>query len=146
MYTKTENSRQPMIGEVYTVEFTGTCSEQLGKRPAIIFQNNLGNLYSPNVIVLPLTSSLKKMSQPTHVLLKADDTGLRIDSVVICENPVTVSKSKVGSYITTVPNDLMREVAIGYVLATSAAAFLDDDDFQKAHEKSIALNSVRVAG
>ena len=135
-----------MIGEVYTVEFAGTGSEQLGKRPAIIFQNNLGNLYSPNVIVLPLTSSLKKMNQPTHVLLKAEDAGLRMDSMVLCENPVTISKSKVGNYLTTVPDDLMREVAIGYVLATSAVAFLDDNDFRDAQEKSLVLNNVKEVG
>ena len=141
-----DNTRSPMIGEVYTVEFAGTESEQLGRRPAIVFQNNVGNLHSPNVIVLPLTSSLKKLSQPTHVLLKADEAGLRVDSMVLCENPVTISKAKVGSYITTVPDNLMREIAIGYVLATSAVAFLDNKDFLETQEKSIELNKRQVAG
>lgn len=138
---KTEG-RVPLLGEVYLVEFTGTGSEQLGKRPAVIFQNNVGNVYSPNVIVLPMTSSLKKLNQPTHVLLNADETGLRMDSVVLCENPVTVSKSRVGSYLTTVPDDAMREIAIGYVLATSATYFLDVEDFETTREKSVRLNSI----
>lgn len=136
--------RAPLLGEVYMVEFTGTGSEQLGRRPAVVFQNNAGNIFSPNVIVLPMTSSLKKMNQPTHVFLSASEVGLRMDSVVLCENPVTVSKSRVGSYITTVPDETMKKIAIGYVLATSATYFLDADDFAFTRERSARLNNVET--
>ena len=143
---KNQSEKSPLFGEVYMVEFTGTCSEQLGKRPAVVFQNNVGNVYSPNVIVLPMTSSIKKMYMPTHVLLSAEEVGLRMDSMVLCENPVTVSKSKVGSYLTTVPDDLMREIAIGHILATASASFLGFEDFQIAHERSVKLNSAETRG
>lgn len=139
-----KEERTPLLGEVYMVEFAGTGSEQLGKRPAVIFQNNVGNTFSPNVIVLPMTSSLKKLNQPTHVLLEADETGLRMDSVVLCENPVTVSKSKVGSYVTTVPDDMMKKIAVGCILATSAAYYLDTEDFTAARERSVRLNSIET--
>lgn len=141
-----EERRTPKLGEVYTVEFTGTGSEQLGRRPAVVFQNNVGNLYSPNVIVLPMTSSLKKLGQPTHVLLRAEEVGLRMDSVVLCENPVTVSKSKVGGYITTIPREQMRQIAIGCMVATSATLFLNDQDFVVTQRHCEALNGVEVAG
>lgn len=132
--------RTPRLGEVYMVEFTGTGSEQLGRRPAVVFQNNIGNHYSPNVIVLPLTSSLKKLNQPTHILLPSS-VGLPKDSLVLCENPVTVSKSRVGAYVTTVPDDHLREIANGFVLATSATAFLDYEDFKSTQEKGMRMNS-----
>ena len=61
------NSNYPRIGDVYYVEFTGVGSVQNGNRPAVVFQNNVGNRYSPNVAVLPMTSKLKKSNQPTHV-------------------------------------------------------------------------------
>ena len=142
MTSERTEARSLRLGDVYMVNFKGTGSEQLGRRPAVVFQNNVGNRYSPNVIVLPLTTSKKKMKQPTHVMLWAEETGLRYDSVVLCENPVTVSKSRVGSYVTTLPDDMMREISIGCVLATSAAAFLNDADFQRIQERSLRLNRI----
>ena len=79
--------RVPRIGEIYYMLFEGRDSEQSGWRPALVFQNNVGNVHSPNLIVLPLTSSLKKQDMPTHVMLRASETGLPKDSMVICENP-----------------------------------------------------------
>lgn len=84
--------RVPQIGEVYLMKFGGSGSEQSGWRPGVVFQNNMGNAYSPNIIALPLTSSLKKTNQPTHVIIKAADSGLRRDSMVLCENPERMSK------------------------------------------------------
>ena len=45
-------------------------SEQGGIRPAIIIQNNKGNLFSNTTIVMPCTSNIKHLYQPTHALLK----------------------------------------------------------------------------
>lgn len=52
--------RTPQIGEVYLMKFSGSGSEQVGWRPGLVFQNNVGNSFSPNIIALPLTSSIKK--------------------------------------------------------------------------------------
>lgn len=130
----------PKWGEVYNCHFEGTGSEQSGWRPAVIFQNNVGNAYSPNVIVLPLTSSLKRMDMPTHVVVKAEDTGLRRDSMVICENPVSVSKDKLGIYITKLPSSYMAKIAIANLLATSALDLLDQDTFREIKRKSAKLS------
>ena len=88
------NNTAPRIGEVYLVKFEGDGTEQRGFRPALVIQNNIGNLHSPNVIVLPLTSQLKKVFQPTHVFLPAMETGLSRDSLVLCENPKCICKEK----------------------------------------------------
>ena len=42
-------------------------SEQSGIRPVIVIQNDVGNKFSPTVIVAPLTSKIKKQTMPTHV-------------------------------------------------------------------------------
>lgn len=47
---------QPRIGDVYMVQFDGTGSVQRGFRPAVVFSNDIGNKYSPNVVALPLSS------------------------------------------------------------------------------------------
>ena len=137
-----DHFRPPQIGEIYLMKFGGEGSEQSGLRPGLVFQNNMGNLYSPNIIALPITSSLKKSNQPTHVILHADDTGLKRDSMVLCENPERLSKSKIGRYITRLSDDYMRQVAEASLLATSAISFLDIDLLRNAWEKAVELNSV----
>ena len=117
--------RAPRIGEIYLMEFGGTGSEQRGVRPGLVFQNNVGNKYSPNIIALPLTGQIKKTEQPTHVLIKASANGLRKDSIVLCENPERMSKDKIGSYITTLSNNDMARVAEANFLASSAIAYID---------------------
>lgn len=67
----------PQIGEIYMMRFGGSANEQTGWRPGLVFQNNVGNAHSPNIIALPLTSVIKKAKQPTHVVVKASNTGLK---------------------------------------------------------------------
>ena len=43
---------------------------QGGVRPVINIQNNSGNFFGPTLIVVPLTTELKKLGQPTHCVLK----------------------------------------------------------------------------
>lgn len=119
------SQRIPKIGEVYLIDFDGCGCGQSGTRPGIVFQNNVGNKYSPNIIALPLTSVMKKLNQPTHILIKAEESGLKRDSVVLCENPQCVSKERVGKYLTTLPQDVMKRVAIGSMIATGTLSLLD---------------------
>lgn len=132
--------KQPQIGEIYLMKFGGDHNEQSGLRPGLIFQNNTGNMYSPNVIALPITSSLKKAGQPTHVVLFANDTGLKRDSMVLCENPECISKVKLGRYITTLSEKYMRQIAEASLLATSAISYLNVDLLHVIWEKASELN------
>lgn len=136
---KNEN-RTPKFGDVYMLKFDGIGSEQTGWRPALIFQNNVGNFYSPNVIVLPLTSKIKKSTQPTHVFIPSDGTGLARDSMVLCENPVSVSKSKLGRYLTTLPDIYLSQIAEAHILATAAISFVDPSAIPVLRERAVKLN------
>lgn len=144
MTAKQQNKQtvSPKIGDVYVVRFDGCGSEQSGLRPGVVFQNNVGNAHSPNLIVLPMTSSLKKLSMPTHVLVKASDTELLRDSVVICENPQCISKDRLGRYITRLPAEYMQQIAAANLLATSAISYLELKDLVSLWEKSVRMNSV----
>ena len=125
--------RVPQIGDVYLMKFGGSGSEQSGWRPGVVFQNNVGNAHSPNIIALPLTSSIKKTNQPTHVIVKAADSGLRRDSMVLCENP---------EYLTTLSEEYMKQVAEANLLATGAIAYLDIEALLAVWKKAAALNAV----
>lgn len=123
------------------MRFGGSGSEQNGWRPGLVFQNNTGNRFSPNIIALPLTSSLKKASQPTHVLLPAEETGLPKDSMVLCENPERMSKEKLGRYLTTLPQSFMAKVAEASLLASSAISYLDLESLVSAWRQARLLNA-----
>lgn len=136
--------RHPQIGDVYLMNFGGQGNEQKGWRPGLVFQNNLGNQHSPNIIALPLTSSLKKSNQPTHVVVPANGTGLVRDSMVLCENPERMSKEKLGNYLTTIPKEYMAKIAVANLLATSAISFIEPDLLLAVWQKSLVLNEVVV--
>lgn len=133
--------RTPQIGDIYMMKFGGSANEQNGWRPGLVFQNNVGNAYSPNIIALPLTSILKKANQPTHVIVRADDTGLKRDSMVLCENPERMSKERVGDYITTLSDTYMKQVAEASLLSSSVISYLDIEVLVSVWKKAVALNT-----
>lgn len=135
--------REIRIGDVYMVEFTGVGCEQHGVRPAVIFQNNTGNKFSPNVIALPMTSVMKKKSQPTHVFISAAESGLLRDSIVLCENPERVSKCRLGAYVTTLTADQMKAIAVASLLAMGAISFLDDRVLFDVRQRAQVLNRLK---
>ena len=139
---KQKNTRTFHIGEIYLMNFDGSFCEQNGMRPGLVIQNNVGNTYSPNVIALPLTSCLKKVNQPTHVLIKADESGLIRDSVILCENPECIAKEKIGRYLTTLSFSDMSRVAEASLLATSVIAFLDTASIMRIRKTAAELNSI----
>lgn len=78
-------------------EFSDTNdSKQSGYRPAIVMQNDIGNKYSPTLVVLPLTKKIKNIEQPTHLRIeKDDDNRLSFDSMLLAEQITTIDKTKV---------------------------------------------------
>lgn len=118
--------RDIKIGSVYYMKFDGDYSEQFGWRPGVVIQNNIGNKYSPNIIAVPLTTSMKKLQMPTHVVLSKSDSGVINDSVVLCENPQRVSKHKIGSFISNLPEKYMKEIAVACAVSMPLISFLDE--------------------
>lgn len=71
-------------------------SEQGGKRPAVIVQNNIGNKYSPTVLIVPMTSEIKKVNMPTHnVMHKTKFNGLDADSMLLGEQTTAIDKKRI---------------------------------------------------
>ena len=58
-------------GDIYLVDLGEHRGNIQGKvRPVINIQNNSGNFFGPTLIVVPLTTELKKLEQPTHYVLQ----------------------------------------------------------------------------
>ena len=65
-------------GELYYADLSPVIgSEQGGVRPVLVIQNDIGNKYSPTVIVSAVTSQINKAKIPTHIELPAKDFGLQ---------------------------------------------------------------------
>ena len=78
-------------GEVYSVDFgIGKGSVQGGLRPAVIVQNNIGNIHSPTVLVAPLTSKNKR-ELPTHVKFSGTERS-SCSGTIMLEQIFTVNK------------------------------------------------------
>ena len=74
-------------------------SEQGGIRPVLVVQNDIGNKYSPTVIVAAITSQINKAKMPTHIELSGDEYGLSKDSVILMEQIRTVDKKRLKEKI-----------------------------------------------
>ncbi|MPN30117.1 Endoribonuclease EndoA [bioreactor metagenome] len=74
-------------------------SEQGGIRPVLIIQNNVGNKYSPTVIISAITSQINKAKLPTHVEISSEEYGLNKDSVVLLEQIRTLDKKRLKEKI-----------------------------------------------
>jgi hypothetical protein len=97
-------------GEIYYAELSPVVgSEQGGMRPVLILQNNVGNKYSPTVIVAAITTKIDKGKMPTHVEV-GSDRGLEKDSVVLLEQIRTIDKQRVKEKITQLKKDKMAEI------------------------------------
>lgn len=83
--------------------------EQGGVRPVLIVQNNIGNKYSPTVIVAAITGCRFKHPLPTHVALYHVE-GLRYGSVVLLEQIRTIDASRLRDYIGRINREEMVEV------------------------------------
>ena len=85
-------------------------SEQGGIRPVIIIQNDIGNKYSPTVIVAAITSQINKAKLPTHVEISSEEYGLNRDSVVLLEQIRTLDKKRLKEKIGHMTVEDMKKV------------------------------------
>ena len=69
-------------------------SEQGGVRPVLVIQNDIGNKYSPTVIVAAITSQINKAKMPTHIEINGEEYGLTKDSVILLEQIRTIDKKR----------------------------------------------------
>ncbi|MDA8422703.1 MAG: type II toxin-antitoxin system PemK/MazF family toxin [Nitrospiraceae bacterium] len=85
------------------------------KRPVVILTRNSILEYLGEVAIAPVTSTIRDI--PSEVLLSRLD-GMRNDCAINCDHIQTVSKSNVGSMITSLSKEKLSEVrnAINFAL------------------------------
>ena len=97
-------------GEIYLVNWDpGRGSEQSGKRPALVIQNDTGNRYSPTTIVAACTT-VPVRPYPFIVQITAQESGTDRDSSINLAQIMTVDKRRLEVRLGRLSKDKMREV------------------------------------
>lgn len=105
-------------GEIYYADLSPVVgSEQGGVRPVLIIQNNVGNKYSPTVIVAAITSQLSKAKLPTHIELNKDLYNLPKDSVVLLEQIRTLDKRRLKECLSHVDKVTMQKIDVALMIS-----------------------------
>ncbi len=98
-------------GDIYYADLSPVIgSEQGGVRPVLIVQNDIGNKYSPTVIVAAITSQINKAKMPTHIEIDAKEYGLTKDSVILLEQIRTIDKKRLKEKIGKADQLLIKKV------------------------------------
>lgn len=97
-------------GQVYYADLRPVVgSEQGGIRPCLIIQNDMGNTYSPTVIVAMMTRQ-KKNDLPTHIAVSPEDYCLDINTTILLEQIRTIDKSRISSFVGRLSDSTMQKV------------------------------------
>lgn len=98
-------------GDVYFADLSPVVgSEQGGVRPVLVIQNDIGNRFSPTVIVAAITAQIQKAKLPTHVEIDAKSYDFDRDSVILLEQIRTIDKSRLTDKITHLDEEMMEKV------------------------------------
>jgi len=98
-------------GEVWMVDFGHPSGpEQAGQRPAVLLQEDVFTHALTTVIVLPLTTNLKRLSLPTTLRIPAGEGGLLQDSVLLCHQIQVRGKARLLSRLGELSAERFAEV------------------------------------
>lgn len=98
-------------GDIFFASLGDTVGcEQSGVRPVVVIQNNVGNRFSPTIIVAAITSSIKKANLPVHLELSMEESKLPSKSVVLLEQIRTIDKRRLVSKVSTLDQKILNKI------------------------------------
>lgn len=133
-------------GDIYYADLCGLeqslGSEQTGRRPVLVIQNDVGNLHSPTTIVAILTTKIKR-NLPTHVVIR-DFSGLSQTSAVCLEQIKTIDKSRLEDYCGNIGNKMMQEIEQAICVSLGTRKDMDyERKLVEAQEEVVSMELVR---
>ena len=122
MNTLNNNNLEITRGTIVMVDLPlGNGSVQGGTRPAVVISNDRGNKFSPVLIVVPLTSRVKKFMPTHHTIEPSMINGLSKTSIALAEQIITVGKDMVRNIV-----GVLEEMDVNFInrkVMTSLALF-----------------------
>ena len=126
-------------GEIYYADLNPVVgSEQGGIRPVLILQNEVGNWFSPTVIVAAMTARGSKVHLPTHVPV-GTDSGLRRPSLVLAEQVRTIDKSRLLERVGMLPPEKQEQVDRALRISFALSPQREEEPEWTQEESSITM-------
>ena len=85
-------------------------SEQVGRRPVVVIQNDVGNEAAPTVIVAPLTTKSFTKHYPINVHIPQGIAGLKENSTILLSQIRTIDKTRLDRKIGHLPPSYLKQV------------------------------------
>ena len=96
----------PWRGDIFYVDLEPVKgSEQGGRRPCLVIQNDVSNVYSPVVIVAAITSRPARRDRPTDVPIAPETSGLELPSRVLLNQIRTIDKTRLSRRVGRVTDE-----------------------------------------
>lgn len=107
------NRRQIHRGAVFYVDLGNDTRSSLQNsvRPAVIVSNEACNKYSSIITICAISSRMTKANIPTHVFLSKTRNNLPMDSICLCEQPISIPKKELREYVTTISSGDMERIS-----------------------------------
>lgn len=126
-------------GEIYYADLNPVVgSEQGGIRPVLILQNEVGNWFSPTVIVAAVTAKGGKARLPTHVPV-GTGCGLRQPSLVLAEQVRTIDKSRLLERVGMLPPEKQEQVDRALRISFALSPQREEEPEWTQEESSITM-------
>lgn len=99
-------------GEVFTANLEPVQgSEQGGSRPVVVVSRDALNRFSPVVIICPITDAANKTKvYPSHVRVPSGTGGLKLESIIVCEQVRAINKTRLGNQFGKFDKKVMTSV------------------------------------
>ena len=126
-------------GEIYYADLNPVVgSEQGGIRPVLILQNEVGNWFSPTVIVAAVTAKGGKARLPTHVPV-GTGCGLRQPSLVLAEQVRTIDKSRLLERVGSLSPEEQKQVDRALLISFALSPQREEEPEWTQEESSITM-------
>lgn len=125
---------QPRRGDIWYVHLghhSGTHIQE-GCRPAVIVSNDTANANSGTVTIIPVTSKLKRLYYPTHILVGGGESGIG-RSMALAEQITTISASALVNRVGRATAEEMKRIEAG--LAVQAGMSVSSFGEHQGEEK-----------
>jgi len=93
----TRRNKDVKRGDIYFANLNPTKGKEIRKtRPVLIISNDINNSLSSTVTIVPLTSRTEKI-YPFEVLVSKEESGLKKDSKIKCDQIRTIDKLRLAT-------------------------------------------------
>ena len=108
-----------MRGDIYLADLNPSRgSEQAGVRPVILVQRQNLDRFTRTVVVIPVTTNLRRAQIPGTVLIPVGEGGLSQESVALCYQIVVIDRQRLQRQLGTLSTVYLQRLgeAIRYTL------------------------------